>query len=303
MGDLLQDTRTAIGVFDGDLVVGNHDSLTLFGTQSQIKLRDYSKAISKLFLNGNDQLEPTIDDVVLEIEKFQAHAVNQRKSFGGLSNRHKELAKEYTRIISYMERVVLFFQLQQAHLLKEISLLETLSTTISESIISLERCIASGEKLLRDRSPANMQSGNCHSLYLVDNAENIDVWYTRLDHRLEDLRVSHIVALQNREQIKILYENNLVLLDRISSAISNTFPVWQSQMVMMLGIERLEKRSKDQDKAFRISSQQDPHLDVERITVLNSQLKAALAETASLEKKDLHIRKGFQEAIHYTGRG
>lgn len=42
MGDVLQHTRDAIEIFNGDLIIGNHDSITLFGTQSQVNCRKES---------------------------------------------------------------------------------------------------------------------------------------------------------------------------------------------------------------------------------------------------------------------
>lgn len=302
MGDLLQDTRAAIGVFSPDLIVGNHDSITLFGAQAQIKLRDYSKAVSKLFMRSNDELETAIDDVVLEIEKFEAKAVTKKRSFLGFRSRSKELKKEYNQIVAYIERVCLFFQIQQAQLLKEIKLLEKLSVTVGECTVALEHCLATGEKQICNSPTTNTQSVNYHSLNLTDDTENLDTWYARLARKLDDLRVSHTVALQSQAQIKILHDNNLVLLDRIASVISNTFPIWQSQMVMILGIGRLEKRLEDQKKIFSNLSHQES-LDVDKIAELNDTLKVALAETASLEKKDLRIRNEFQKSIHYIERG
>ena len=302
MGDVLQHTRDAIEIFDGDLIIGNHDSITLFGTQSQVKLRDYSKAISKLFLRNNDELELAIEDVISEIEKSEAQMAKKKLSFFGLRNRKAELTKEYNRIATYVERLCLFFQMQQAQLLKEIKLLEKLSTTVGESIVALENDIAIGEKILCNKTPTEKQSDNYRPLNVINDSENMDVWYARLTRRIDDLRVSHTVALQNQAQIRFLYENDLVLLDRIAATISNTFPIWQSQMVVMLGIERLEKRLEDQEKVFSNSSQQE-QLDVERIVALNRKLKDALNEADSLEKKDLRIRKEFREATHNIERG
>ena len=302
MGDVLQHTRDAIEIFDGDLIIGNHDSITLFGTQSQVRLRDYSKAISKILLRNNDELELAIEDVISEIEKSEAQMAKKKLSFFGLRNRKAELTKEYNRIATYIERLCLFFQMQQAQLLKEIKLLEKLSATVGESIVALENDIAIGEKILCNKTPTEKQSDNYRPLNVINDSENMDVWYARLTRRIDDLRVSHTVALQNQAQIRFLYENDLVLLDRIAAAISNTFPIWQSQMVVMLGIERLEKRLEDQEKVFSNSSQQE-QLDVERIVALNRKLKDALNEADSLEKKDLRIRKEFREATHNIERG
>lgn len=299
----MHDTRDAIGLFNNDLIVGNHDSITLFGAQSQAALQNYSKAVSKILLRSDDELESAIDDVLSEIERLEIRIAKKTPLFFEFGNRQKALTKEYHRIVTYIERVCLFFQMQQAQLLKEIKLLEKLSITVGESVTSLEHSIEIGERVLSNRNSMKKQFGNRNPFNLCDYEKDMDAWYFRLEHRMDDLRVSHTVALQNQAQIKFLYENNLVLIDRISAAIANTFPIWKNQMVIMLGIERLEKRLEDQDKVLRSSSSKTQPLDIKSVAVLNEKLKAALQETISLEKNDMRIRQEFQENIHYMERG
>ena len=70
---------------------------------------------------------------------------------------------------------------------------------------------------------------------------------------------------------------------------------------MILGIEKMEKRLKDQEKVLRSSSHDQ--FDVEQIAALNNKLKSVLEETASLETKDVLIRKDLQEVVHHIERG
>lgn len=303
MSDLLKDTRNAIAMFDGDLVIGNHDSITLLGSQSQVKLRNYSRSISNLLFKNTDELEVAINDVVSEIEKFEEYVTKKSHLSLGIHNRHKEITRAHSKIVAYIEQVCLFFQMQQAQLIKEVKLLEKLSVTVHESTTALEECIKVGQEVLRKRPPSDKRTDSYSPQNFMDDTEDINTWYSRLERRIDDLSVSHTVALQNQAQIKILHDNNLILLDRISAVISNTFPIWQSQMIMILGIERLNKRLNDQDKVLHNSSRQSKQLDVDRIAVLNNKLKTALKETVSLEKQDLVIRKDIQETLYYVERG
>lgn len=299
MSDLLQDTREAIGLFDGSLTLGNHDSITLLGAQAQAALRDYSRSASKLLLRKDDELESAINDVISEIERFDVQAVKKVPMFFEFVIRKKSLAKEYHKLVAYMERACLFFQMQQAQLLKETKLLEKLSATVGESAVSLKHCIEIGERVLENRNSEKERSDPDFALDLSDRRKEIDAWYARLVRRIDDLRVSYTAALQNQAQINFLCQNNLVLLDRISAIITNTFPIWQSQMVVILGTERLKKRLEDQDNVFRRSLGNTQQLDLKRVEALNEQLKAALQETVSLRKNDLRIRKEFQENIYH----
>lgn len=304
-------------MFNGGLIVGNHDSITLLGTASQIKSRDYSRSVSKLLLSNTDELNAAIEDVVSAIEKFEIHTKEKPNQFLPLHNRHKEAIREYSKIVAYIEHACLFFQLQQAQLLKEIKLLEKLSITVAESIFSLEECIKAGKEVLSNRPILNKSNirNNLKNIICTD-IEQDNSWYVRLERRIDDLCISHTLALQNQAQIKILYDNNLLLLDRISAAVSNTFPIWNSQMAMMLGIDRLEQRITEQDQVLNNIQKyllkkhshnslfhKNQQLDIDSIIALNHKLRDVLKDTASLERQDLSIRKTLQEELHYIERG
>lgn len=317
MRDLLAEAKKSIALFDGTLIVGNHDSITLLGTQSQAKLRDYSKAVSKHLLGDNDELDAAIANVISEIEKFEYHTKKKLHRLFGFGDRYREIRREYSKIIEYMERLCLFFQLQQAQLLKENKLLEKLSIYVRDSITSLDECIKVGQEVLICRPvPAENNYSSHPSSFLCVTEEDDNTWYSRLTRRLDDLSISHTVALQNQAQIKVLYDNNLVLLDRISGAITNTFPIWQSQMATMLGIESMKRRILEQNRLFGNAKTQSSSrrgysgipvknrtVEIERIMTLNSTLKDALSETASLENQDQIIRKNIHEAVQHFERG
>ena len=309
MDDALRTARNSVALFDGSLVVGNHDSITLLGSKSQAKLRDYSRSASKLFLRNNDEINAAIEDVVFQIDKLEDYVTKKQHPFLRKQNRQKTITREYGKIESYIEQICLFFHMQQAQLLKEITLLEKLSIVVRESSLALEDCIKVCQEFLGDRQLSDISSNSYHLQSMrCSDVEDTDAWYSRLERRLNDLCISHTVALQNMTQINILYDNNLFLLDGISSVISNTLPIWQNQMTMVLGIERMERRIEDQVQVSASSqkylrnriiskdaSSLNREIDNSCMMTLDCKLKDALTEALSLQKQNLVIRKKIQE--------
>lgn len=301
LNDVLSKTKDAISIFDENLLIGNHDTITLLGAQSQAKLKDYTRAVSKLFLNDKDDLESAILDVINEMDRLETFVIKKQRWFLGRGNRYKEITKEYEKSVLYIERVSAFFQLQKAQLLKEIKYLEKLSITIGESITSLEKCIELGNRVVQERSSHIISSNNqCMAI----NTDGEDIWYSRLERRLNDLNISRTVAKQSQAQISMLYNNNLLLLDRLSSTISNTFPIWQNQMTILLGITALEHRINEQDKVYQCSKKQSGiALNVDNIIATNKKLRTTLKEAVSLEKQDTEVRKNIQKTMLNIERG
>jgi uncharacterized protein YaaN involved in tellurite resistance len=300
VNDFSSVAKNAMNVFSDSLIVGNHDSITLFGIHPQNSMRDYSRKVVSMLLEESSDTDMAISDVIAEIQHFEMRSRSPIISFLRKIQYRKDIVKEYHKIVAYIDNMVLYFKLQQAQLTKEIKLLEKMSATISLCSTELEQCIEAGTDVLRSRpiheniNPARIQSDE-------------DVWYDRLQRRIEDLKVSHTASLQTQAQIKLLRNNNFVMLDKIASAISNTFPIWQNQMALMLGLELLATKTNGQDSIIGTSNKPRKHfsaykdsgatVDLEQILALNQSLGNVLTEMVQLEQNDLSLRKEFMQHI------
>ena len=70
-----------------------------------------------------------------------------------------------------------------------------------------------------------------------DLAANCD----RFEKKLHDLKLTRQVALQMAPQIRLLQNNDSMLVERIQSTLSNTLPLWKSQIVIALGLQRSQE--------------------------------------------------------------
>ena len=57
------DLENANKIIQGELVVGNHDSLLVFGNDAQIGLNEFSKSVSNIITKNNNELEDIIADL------------------------------------------------------------------------------------------------------------------------------------------------------------------------------------------------------------------------------------------------
>lgn len=249
-----------------------------------------------------------IGEVIEEIRYFEMHSRNPVTSLLRKLNYRKDIIKEYHKILAYIENMVLYFKLQQAQLTKEVKLLEKMSAAISLCSVELERYIGIGTDTLRNRLE---HDGNNPTLINTDE----DIWYDRLKRRIDDLKISHTVSLQTQAQINLLRNNDFVMLDKIAGVISNTFPIWQNQMALMLGLELLETRIEHQgsingtngkhSRSFDSQSLRNHQktIDLQQILELNQSLGHVLTEMVQLEQNDETLRKEFIHATHHIERG
>ena len=63
----------------------------------------------------------------------------------------------------------------------------------------------------------------------------------RFEKKMADLRLSKTVALQTMPQIRLIQNNDAVLVEKLQSSIINTIPIWKNQMVIAISILRQNK--------------------------------------------------------------
>ena len=311
MNDISSRTSDATSLFHGTLIVGNHDSITLFGSQPQRSLNDYSRRITNLLFKETKIIDTEIANILSKIEQFEKKATRSCAPSLVKHFRHNATQKEYQKVTSYIENMTLFFKLQQVQLLKEIKILEKLADAILLCTDDLNRCIETGKSFLLNRSPCHKRSER--SPLSVPDDHELAMWYSRLETRIQDLYVSHTISIQIRAQIKLLYNNDLRLLDSIANTISNTFPIWQNQVAIMLGVELFESRVSAQKRVEKYTSdknflsraigvrQVQPLMNAEKILELNQILTTALKEMVKLEKTNSALREGFVNTSESKG--
>ena len=270
------------------LIVGNDDSILLFGCEAQQQLREFSKAISNQLLNSNGDLEYLIHDLLKEIDDFQVSIEKKVGIFSGSNEKKREsLIKKYNDVLVYMDKMELALKLQEAQLIKDSKLFEELSRCIDETLSSLQTAISYGNDVVNQKPKGPI-------------SDDIKEWYERLSKRLEDLGISHTVALQTKAQMKLMLGNDAQLIDKIMGAVSGTIPIWRNQITILLGIEKMNRNLEIQTKVAEITQKyitkeknigrkkrvDSTELCVEKLMNINETLKKALDDLDSMEKKD-----------------
>ena len=282
-----------------ELIVGNADSILLFGCEAQQQLREFSKIISNQLLNSNGELEYLIHDILNEIDDFQVSIEKKVGIFPSSNEKKRErLIKKYNEVLVYMDKMELALKLQEAQLIKDSKLFEELGRCIDETLSSLQTTISYGNDVVNKKPKGQIP-------------DDIKAWYERLSKRIEDLGISHTVTLQTKTQMNLMLENNARLIDKIMGAVSGTIPIWRNQITILLGIEKMNRNLEIQNRVAEITQkymtkekyvgrkkrEESKELFVEKLINTNETLKKALDDLDSMEKKDGGIRLELSDSL------
>lgn len=59
----------------------------------------------------------------------------------------------------------------------------------------------------------------------------------RFEKKIHDLELTRQISIQTAPQIRLVQNNDTMMVEKIQSTIVNTIPLWKSQMVLALGVE------------------------------------------------------------------
>lgn len=283
--------------FEEKLIIGDHDSVLLFGSNAQIELRNCSERIAKMLVDSSFDFDMAISGVLIKLNEFQdlSNRINSSRRRIAKQKWNNRITLQYKEILNSLEKVTLFFQLQQAQLIKETELLKRLDIVIQESGDLLKGCIENAETVMLNGASS------------LDYQDNL-FWFERLKKRTEDLKISYTLSLQSQLQLKMLHKNDIMLIDKIAFILSNTIPLWQTQMSISLGVKLSEQHLDVQEKVLRATesyikktakkSRSINDIDFEDTAKINDKLKSILQDIDLSEREGSKVRKEIQKLLN-----
>ena len=275
----------------------NPDNIVLLGADAQRNIADVSHRMSGILLSGNEELELAICDIIDEVNNFQnlLATKNDRSLFKWFPTSRMTILREYNVLLASFDKIVLGLQLQEAQLLKEISVIKQLRDQLLRASLLLEVDIRQGEEILL--------STKTHDTRLIC-AGSEDTFANRLSKKIEDLQISNIVLQQTQAQLQMLQDAHGAMGDQIVTAITTTIPLWRNQIALLLGFEKVSYEQTVQDKLLEIAranntkitkqGKKAKRLDFNKLASANNSLVSSLRQMVSTTKKETEIRNNLE---------
>ena len=247
--------RRAIEEFAQKIDLNNTDHVLLYGSDAQKKIADFSdSALATVRTNDTGEVGEMLVKLVNEIKGF-GDAAEKPKGIGGLFWNAKkavsDMQTKYDKVEVNVDAIASSLEGYQVQLLKDISLFNHLYDMNTEYFKELTMYILAGEKRLAEVRRTTLEELKARAAQSDDamdaqRANDMAANCDRFEKKLHDLKLTRQVALQMAPQIRLLQNNDSLLVERIQSTLSNTLPLWKSQIVIALGLHRSQEALKAQ---------------------------------------------------------
>ena len=140
-----------------------------------------------------------------------------------------------------MVKIVEVLKGHQIRLLKDSAILDKMYAQNLVYFKELSMYILAGKKKLKETREGRLKELMAKAQMGgrpedAQEAKDLDTMCNRFEKKLHDLELTRMISIQTAPQIRLVQNNDTVMVEKIQTTIVNTIPLWKSQMVLALGI-------------------------------------------------------------------
>ena len=229
--------------FAAKIDVENTAQIMQFGAGTQKKMAEFSDAaLENVRTQDLGEVGDLIVNVVGELKGFDMPEAKGlmgffKKKAGDLENMKNRFAKAEANVAAISNAL----QDHQVRLLKDSAVLDKMYDQNLAYFKELSMYILAGKQKLEEVRTGKLaqlqqiaqQTGLAEDAQAArDLADKCD----RFEKKIHDLMLTREISIQTAPQIRMIQNNDNVMVEKIQTTLMNTIPLWKNQMVLALGI-------------------------------------------------------------------
>ena len=259
---LTPEEQKMVNDFAAKIDIENTNQILQYGAGTQKKMADFSDtALENVKTHDLGEIGELISNVVGELKDFDVQ--EEGKFFGFFrkqTSKIENLKNKYDKAQANVEKITDSLQQHQVRLMKDSAMLDKMYEQNLNYFKELTMYILAGKKKLeetRNGKLAEMKNKAALSGLPEDAqaARDLDEKCSRFEKKLHDLELTRTIAMQTAPQIRLIQNNDTVMVEKIQTTIVNTIPLWKSQMVLALGIAHSAEAAQAQRQVTDITNE------------------------------------------------
>ncbi len=240
---LTAEEQQMVEAFAAKIDVENTAQILQYGAGTQKKMADFSDAaLANVRTQDLGEVGDLITSVVGELQGFDAE---EEKGFLGFfrkqANKLENMKNKYAKAEVNVEKIGSALQQHQVRLLKDSALLDKMYEQNLAYFKELTMYILAGKKKLQEVRGGKLKEleATAQRTGLAEDAQaarDLSDKCDRFEKKIHDLELTRMISIQTAPQIRMIQNNDNVMVEKIQTTLMNTIPLWKNQMVLALGI-------------------------------------------------------------------
>ena len=315
---LTEAERKMVADFSEKIDVKDSNLVLQYGAAAQKNIAGFSEsALSKVRTKDLGEVGKDLAGLVGELQSFgQEEKTGVFGFFQKKKNDIQAMKAQYSKAETNVNKIVQVLEGHQVTLMKDVAMLDQMYELNTKYYKELTMYILAGKKKLEATRTGELEelrkkataSGAQEDAQAYNDLANM---CSRFEKKLHDLELTRMVSIQMGPQVRLIQNNDALMLEKIQSSLVNTIPLWKSQMVLALGVENsrqataaqsavtnmtndLLKKNADMLKMGTIETAKEAERSVVSIETLqhtNQQLISTLDEMMKIQTEGAQKRK------------
>ena len=263
-GTFTETERKQIEDFAGQIDLNDTKMIINYGGGVQKQMADFSESVlQNVRTHDLGEVGSMLTGVITDLKNFNPGEEEKGGLFGLFKKQGKKLEEikaGYDKAAVNVDKVAQALQQHQITLLKDVDMLDRMYASNLKYYKQLSMYIAAGKKKIadvreKDLAAAKLKAAQSGLAEDAQAAKDLEDQLIRFEKKIYDLELTRAVALQTAPQIRMIQNNDTIMVEKIQSTIVNTIPLWKNQMVLALGLNDSLQAAKAENEVTNMTNQ------------------------------------------------
>ena len=298
-----------------------------FGAPAQKEIANFSDSIlSRVRTKDAGPVGDLLGQLVTKVKAFEAPEdkgfLSRLPFVGSVVKKAESMMAEYEKLSTQVDKIQRGLEQSKVKMLEDVAMFDGLYEKNLSYFKELQLYIRAGEEKLDEMRNVTLpklrrQAADSNDPMAVQVVSDLENSVDRFEKKVHDLKISKTLAIQTAPQIRLIQNNDKVLIDRVQTAIYNTIPLWKSQMVIALGLSRqqqvlatqravsdttneLLRRNSEMLKMTTTETAKENErsiVDIETVQKVNEDLISTIEETIRIQNEGRAKRQAAEQQL------
>lgn len=236
--------------FAGQIDITDTNAILTYGAASQKNIADFSEnTLNNVRSKDMGEVGGMLSDLVIQLKGMKFDEQEKKGLFGlrkKIRNKIETLKAEYEKVSVNVDKISDMLERHQITLLKDAAMLDKMYEINQAHFKELTMYILAGKEKLetcRNVTLPELQK-KAQASGLPEDAQAANDYanmINRFEKKLHDLELTRMISIQMAPQIRLLQNNDSLMVEKIQTSIVSTIPLWKSQMVLSLGMHHAQQ--------------------------------------------------------------
>ena len=320
---LTETEQKAVHDFSEKIDITDTNAILTYGAASQRNIAGFSEnTLNSVRTKDMGEVGNMLSSLVIELRGFGGDGDEKKGIFGLRRKVQTQIATmkaEYDKVSVNVDKIADMLEKHQYTLLKDAAMLDKMYEVNQAYFKELTMYILAGKQKLAECSTTVLpelrkkaaESGLPEDAQAANDYANM---INRFEKKLHDLELTRMISIQMAPQIRLIQNNDTLMVEKIQTSIVNTIPLWKSQMILALGMHHSQQAMEAQRQVTNMTNEllmknaeklkqgtieiakesERGIVDVETLVATNSRLIETLEEVRTIQTEGSQRRRAAE---------